>query len=105
MLTKQFFREFVEDNESEIEKVRMSDCEDCVAYFKDGTVVRTFSPISHRRRGHKIDQILLADDGRKEIYNKRYKDIKFVQDYCMNITCIPKELQIIYMNIDYPREE
>lgn len=104
-MTKQFFREFVEDNESEIEKVKMSAHEDCVAYFKDGTVIRTFSPISHQRRGYKIDQILLVDDGRKEIYDKRYEDIKFVQNYCMNITCIPKEFQIIYMNVDFQREE
>ena len=74
--------------------------EDCVAVFKDGTVVRTFSPISHSRRGYKIDQILLCDDYRKEIYQKRADDIRFIKDYCMNITCIPEEFQIIFMNID-----
>lgn len=54
-LTRYFFREFIEDNESEIEKAIMRQHGDCVAYFKDGTVVRTFESLSHNRRGYKID--------------------------------------------------
>lgn len=104
-LTRCFFREFIEDNESEIEKTVMRKHGDCVAYFKDGTVIRTFESLSHNRRGYKIDQIILADDSRKEIYSKRVEDIRFVCDYFMNITCVPEEFQIIYMNVDDPREE
>lgn len=95
----------MEDNESEIVKVILRKHEDCVAYFKDGTVVRTFRTLSNNRRGYKIDQIILADDSRKEIYSKRSDDIKFIRDYCMYITCIPEEFQIIYMDVDSPREE
>ena len=99
-LTDTFFREFVENNNDEIEKVTMREYGDSVAFFKDGTVVRTFSTLSHCRRGYKIDQILLCDDYRKEIYQKRGDDIRFIQDYCMYITCIPEEFQIIFMDID-----
>lgn len=103
-LTRYFFHEFIEDNESEIEKAVMRRHGDGVAYFKDGTVVRTFESLSHNRRRYKIDQIILADDNRKKIYSKRADDIRFVRDYCMNKTCIPEEFQIIYMNVDNPRE-
>lgn len=104
-LTRYFFHEFIEDNESKIEKAIMRQHGDCVAYFKDGVVVRTFESLSHNKRGYKIDQIILADDSRKKIYSKITDDIRFVRDYCMNITCIPEEFQIIYMNVDDPREE
>lgn len=90
----------MEDNKEEIIKVVMRKNDDFIAFFKDGTVVRTFSPVSHIRRGYKIDQILLCDDNRKEIYQKRGDDIRFIQDYCMYITCIPEEFRIIFMDID-----
>lgn len=98
-LTRYFFHEFIEDNKSEIEKAVMRQHGGCVAYIKDGTVARTFGSLSHNRRGYKIDQIILADDF------KRADDIRFIRDYCMNKTCVPEEFQIIYINVDDPREE
>lgn len=95
----------MEDNKSEIEKAVIRNHEDCVAYFKDGTVVRTFGSLSHNRRRYKIDQIILVDDGRKGIYSKRADDIIFIRDYCMCTTCIPEELQIIYMDVNSQEEE
>ena len=78
--------------------------DDCVAEFKNGTIVRTFETLSQSRRGYKIDQILLVDDKRRMIYQKREDDIRFIQEYCMYITCVPEEFQIIYMDVDSKKE-
>ena len=76
-----------------------------VADFKDGSVVRAFPNMCIQSlRGYRLDQIILADDSRKQIYDKRYDDIKFIFDNCMMITCIPEEFRIMYLDVDCPRE-
>lgn len=94
------FRKFADTNKNEIVRYINNKCCHPEIRFRDGTRVIGFREIHDNCRGYKIDQILLCDDSRKIIYGKRYKEMKFLKDFCMNITCIPEEFQIMYLVTD-----
>jgi hypothetical protein len=92
-LTNDLFKWFCDNNREEIVESRFGNW-DSFAIFNDGTKVIPIRS-SQNQRGLKIDQLILCDDERWEIYRKRYDDISLTRLTSMSITNVPDEFQIL----------
>ena len=87
------FRQFIENNMEQVKNVSHSRH---VARLTDGTTIETITNIDDwHLRGRRIDQLMLFDDDRWEILDKRYWDIKEIEKYTMQTSIIPEEFQIL----------
>lgn len=92
-LTNDLFKWFCNNNKEEIIEYRFGNYNQ-FAKFNDGTrVIPIYSAQS--QRGLKIDQLIICDDERWEIYSKRYDDISLLRFTSMCITNVPDEFQIL----------
>lgn len=81
-----------EDNSEQVEIIAKD-----FLILKDGTRI---IPIAHaefrRLYGLKLDQLILFDDDRQEIYSHCWELISELKKHCLIRSCVPKELQIIW---------
>lgn len=75
------------DTNSKI-KVRTKD----YIIMEDGTKYKIFPTYNHVR-GHCIDQLIIVDDDRWEVYNQQHELIDWIK-YRMFMSCVPEEFQI-----------
>jgi hypothetical protein len=62
--------------------------------MEDGTWYQAFPTFNHVR-GHTIDQIIIVDDSRWNVYQQQYELIDWLK-YRMDCTsCVPEEFQIL----------
>lgn len=64
--------------------------------------IRTYEGTEYRAllrhdnwRGYKFDQIILVDDSRWMIFDKRFDDINILKSYNLLMSCVPEEYQIL----------
>lgn len=92
-LTNSLFKWFCENNKEELVQCRFGGWNPTVV-FKDGTqIIPIFSP--SQQRGLKLDQLILCDDDRWNIYSNRFSDIEIIRLCNMSITNVPEEFQIL----------
>lgn len=60
--------------------------------MEDDTRYKIFPTYNHVR-GHCIDQLIIVDDDRWEVYAQQYELIDWIK-YRMFMSCVPEELQI-----------
>lgn len=60
--------------------------------MEDGTKYRAISR-EEQVRGYSIDQLIIVDDLRWEIYNKQKDVIEYIK-YRLEISCVPEEFQV-----------
>lgn len=95
-LTHDLFKWFCKNNENLITKYDISKYK-AEAKFKDGTRVFAIltTPYKPFWRGVRMDQLILCDDERWEIYHERHNDIYNLKEYNMSVSNIPEEFQIL----------
>jgi len=77
------------DNDTEIKSIYKD-----YIIMKDDTIYKTFPTYNHAR-GHYIDQLIVVDDCRWDIYYKQAELINWIK-YRINCTsCVPEEFQEI----------
>lgn len=59
----------------------------------DGTKYKAFSS-DNNARGHYIDQIIVVDDSRWDVYQQQYELIDFLKYRLYCTSCVPEEYQI-----------
>jgi hypothetical protein len=89
-LSEYGFKQIVKNNKEQIKFISSK----CIAIFKDGTELRVINPNSELR-GYKIDQLILFDNNKWEIYSHRNEDIRLIKTLLMFSSNIPKEFQIL----------
>lgn len=95
VLTEKFIRRFCEDNRESV----LSYSEKRVI-LNDGTRIIPVWPSRVWRGldGHRFDQLILADDERKMIYETYAREISFIACHYMLHSWVSPEFQILYYN-------
>lgn len=63
-------------------------------FMEDGTKYKAFPTYNHAR-GHIVDQIIIVDDNRWEVYQKQYELIDWLKYRLGCVSCVPEEFQIL----------
>ncbi len=97
--TKKAFQQFARDNKGEI---RTDLSEYGLLVLKDGTRITEIFPGEASRgiHGYHFDQLILADDSRKEIYSTRWKEIDSLLYRNLTYSCVPEEYKILFYDLD-----
>jgi len=61
--------------------------------MNDGTRYKSFPTYNHAR-GHSIDQIIIVDDNRWEVYQQQAELIDWLKYRLECTSCVPEEFQI-----------
>lgn len=95
VLTERFIRQFCEDNQRNV----FSHSEKRVI-LNDGTRIVPVCPSRVWRGldGYRFDQLILADDERKMIYETYSREISFIACHYLLHSWVPPEFQILYYN-------
>ena len=101
-LTRIAFIQFARDNAEEIVEHRRTWCE--YLRLKDGTKIIKITPgrVYFGVDGYRFDQLILADDSRKEIYSVRWREISLLMQTAMNYSQVPEEYKILFYDLDAP---
>lgn len=94
------FRQFARDNAESIKAAKPNRL-----VLKDGTMILPF-PAARvrvaRMDGYRFDQLIIADDRRKNIYHAAAAEIRRIIGSAMIHSCVPGEYQIQFYDIDEP---
>lgn len=101
-LTRIAFIQFARDNAEEIVEYRRTWCE--YLRLKDGTKIIKITPgrVYFGVDGYRFDQLILADDRRKEIYSARWREISLLMQTAMNYSRVPEAYKILFYDLDAP---
>lgn len=104
-LTRIAFTQFARDNAEEIAEHRRTWRE--YIKLKDGTRITKITPdrIYFGADGYRFDQLILADDSRKEIYSARWREISLLMQTAMNHSCVPEAYKILFYDLDAPEPQ
>jgi len=94
-LSKYGLKQFYENNIEHVEKFKFNSC-DCELYLKDGTRIKAITYGERFLHGYKFDQLMLFDDNRWLIMDKRYKEIHEIQESTMYMSNVPDDYQVLF---------
>lgn len=99
-ITKIAFIQFERDNSEEIAEHGRTRRE--YLRLKDGTRITKITPgmIYFGADGYRFDQLILADDSRKEIYSARWREISLLVETAMYRSCVPERYKILFYDLD-----
>lgn len=93
-LSRYGLKQFAENNKEQVNKFKW-DTYDCELYLKDGTRIKAISYSERFLHGYKFDQLMLFDDNRWLILDKRYKEIHRIKECTMYTSYVPYEHQLL----------
>jgi hypothetical protein len=94
-LSREGLRQFAENNKEQVEKLKWNTY-DCELYLKDGTRIKAINYGERFLHGYKFDQLILFDDDRWQINDKRWHEIREIMESTMYTSYVPEDYQIIY---------
>ena len=95
-LSYDLFKWFCKNNSENIVKCNIHKYK-ADAIFKDGTRVFAILSVPYEPfwRGLRMDQLIICDDERWEIYHKRHYDIYNIKEHNMSVSNVPDEFKVI----------
>lgn len=98
-LTRQFFEEFAWDNR---EQIASADYIRGRVKLHDGTQIVRIDAGKAGRDGYRFDQIIVADDRRRNAYSNRRLEIMCLEHQCA-CSLVPKEFRFQFYDVDEER--
>jgi len=93
-LSRYGLKQFYENNIEQVEKFRIN-AYDCELHLKDGTTIKVITYSERYLHGYKFDQLMLFDDSRWLIMDKKYKEIHEIQESTMYMTNVPYDYRLL----------
>ena len=94
--TRLYFDDFVKQN---IEQVQVLDLKNGILTLKDGTIITTVKPVPEFYRGRKFDQVIVADDHRGLVTQRRFPEL-WELERCMESSVVPHLFRWILYDLD-----